>query len=100
MGQAPQGTAELKPIKKSAQLLKNNTFIQNGDLILRLLEISLPIFKKVDICYILFDKYRTPRYRCDYQGCVTYVTGPKEYVGEFASPDMDCDDLPDVGQKF
>lgn len=63
-------------------------------------DIPVPIFKKVDICYILFDKYRTPRYRCDYQGCVTYVTGPKEYVGEFASPDMDCDDLPDVGQKF
>jgi|HigsolmetaAR204D_1030405.scaffolds.fasta_scaffold12867_1 hypothetical protein len=63
-------------------------------------DIPVPTYKDVDICYILYKEYRIPQLRCEFQGCVTYKQGAKEYVGEFSSPDMDCNDLPDVGQRF
>lgn len=63
-------------------------------------DIPVPVIKEVDICYIMFKKYRIANYRCEFQGCVTYTKGPKELVGEFSSADLNCNDLPDVGKHF
>lgn len=60
----------------------------------------MPVYRDVDICYIMFKKYRVPNLRCEFQGCITYTKGKKEYVGEYSSPDTDCVKLPDVGKEW
>lgn len=100
-GTGPVGDCEITKYKNE-RYIKSRVFVEerSGVSIYCILDLCIPIVGKVDYCYVTYDTYTTPYYRCWlHNWCNTmnyWGTREKTNTTQFASTTLPCSELPEA----